>query len=174
MQDLIMSKHDSWVYLTAHSPLEDIVSAFPIGFPVLHPFPMLLRQTKRGSICPCWEFDLPRMSSQQIVYLASVFADMNDLEIEGMITNLKSEGAYLSYYWVESLECGPEGRARTAEIREFFAAHPDPLPSELLNFYQMQKEKWVEGNAQPEPEIFTSSLGGRLQWTPKTRQVNKL
>lgn len=169
-----MSKHDSWVYLTARSPFESITEQFSEGFPVRDPFPMVLQQTQGGSVIPCWTFDLVRMSSTQVVYLASVFAAVKNMEIEGAIANLHLEGAHLSYQWVERLECGPEGRARTAEIREFFAAHPDPLPDELLHFYDQQKQKWVEGNAQPEPELMVGEFMGRLQWTPNTKQINRL
>jgi hypothetical protein len=169
-----MAKHDSWVYLTCNSPFEDIIQTFPDGFPVRDPFPMVLQQTSHGSVVPCWTFDLDRMSSPQVVLVASVFAAVRDVEIETEIAKLHREGAHLSYRWVESLECGPEGRARTAEIREFFAAHPDPLPSELLRFYEAQKQTWVEGNARPETELMVSALKGRLQWTPRTRQINRI
>jgi hypothetical protein len=169
-----MSKHDSWVYLAAHSPFEDIAERFPEGFPVRDPFPMVLQQTRSGSVIPCWTFDLHRMSSTQVVLVASVFAGVRKMEIETAIANLRTEGAHLSYRWVESLECGPEGRARTSEIREFFAAYPDPLPSELLNFYETQKQKWVEGTAKPEPELMVGELMGRLQWTPATKPINRL
>ncbi len=169
-----MSKHDSWVYLTAHSPFKSIVERFSEGFPVRDPFPMVLQQAQSGSVIPCWTFDLARMSSNQVVYLASVFAEVKNVEIERAIAKLRTEGAHLSYRWVERLECGPEGRARTAEIREFFAAHPDPLPSELLRFYEQQKQTWVEGSARPEPELTVREFAGRLQWTPTTKQINRL
>jgi hypothetical protein len=148
-----MSKHDSWVYLTTHSPFQNISEKFSEGFPVRDPFPMVLQQTQSGSVIPCWTFDLNRMSSTQVVLVASVLAGVRNVEIEGAIAKLREEDVHLSYRWVERLECGPEGRARTAEIREFFAAHPDPCPSELLHFYEHQKQKWVEGNAKPEPEL---------------------
>jgi hypothetical protein len=169
----MMLKNDAWVYLTRHSPFDDIVTAFPKGFPVHHPFPTVLRQTKSDSVCPCWELDLSRMSSQQIVYLASVFANMKDLEIEGAIANLRSEGAYLSYYWFERLDYGSESWARTAEIREFFMVHPVPLSSELLSFYQEYKHKWVDGEAFKAPESWFKTMG-RLQWAPSTRSINQL
>jgi hypothetical protein len=169
-----MPKHDSWVFLVCNSPFENVVSLFLEGFPVRDPFPMVLQQIQDGSVIPCWELDLVRMSSRQVVYLAAVFAEARDLEIEGAITKLRTEGAHLSYRWVESLECGPEGRARTAEIREFFAAYPDPLPSQLLNFYKLQKQKWVEGNGRPKPELMVSEHRGRLQWTPQKRQINRI
>jgi hypothetical protein len=170
----MMGKHDSWVYLTCNSPFEDIIQTFPNGFPVRDPFPMVLQQTLHGSVVPCWTFDLVRMSSTQVVLVASVFAAVRDVEIETAIAKLHTEGAHLSYRWVESLECGPEGRARTAEIREFFAAHPEPLPSELLHFYKMQKQKWVEGHVKPELELMVSEYRGRLQWVPQKRQVNRI
>jgi hypothetical protein len=170
----MMAKHDSWVYLTCNSPFEDIIQTFPDGFPVRDPFPMVLQQTSHGSVVPCWTLDLNRMSSTQVVLVASVFAAVGDVEIETAIAKLHREGAHLSYRWVESLECGPEGRARTAEIREFFAAYPDPLPSQLLYFYKIQKQKWVEGNEKPEPELMVSEYKGRLQWVPQKREVNRI
>jgi hypothetical protein len=157
-----MSKHDSWVYLVRNSPFQDILETFSEGFPVRDPFPMVLQQTQSNSVIPCWTFDLDRMSSIQVVLLASVFAAQKKMDIEGAIANFYASGANLSCNWVERLECGPEGRARTAEIREFFAAHPDPSP-----------EKWVEGNAKPDAELFVGPLG-RLQWTPRTQQINRL
>jgi hypothetical protein len=169
-----MAKHDSWVYLTCNSPFEDIIQTFPNGFPVRDPFPMVLQQTSHGSVIPCWTFDLHRMTSTQVVLLASVFAKRKNIEIEVAIAQLRVEGAHLSYRWVESLECGPEGRARTAEIREFFSAHPDPLPAELMRFYETQKQKWVEGNANLEPELMVNNQMGRLQWTPTIKQMNRL
>jgi hypothetical protein len=141
----MMAKHDSWVYLTYNSPFENIIQIFPDGFPVRDPFPMVLQQTSHGSVVPCWTLDLNRMSSTQVVLVASVFAAARDVEIETAIAKLHREGAHLSYRWVESLECGPEGRARTAEIREFFAAHPDPLPSELLRFIRSPKANMGRG-----------------------------
>lgn len=169
-----MSKHDSWVYLTQNSPFQEIVEIFSEGFPVRDPFPMVLQQTQGGSVIPCWTFDLHRMSSHQVVLLASVFATHKQMEVEAAIIDFQSNGANLSCHWVERLECGPEGRARTAEIREFFAAYPDPSPAKLLTFYRRQKQKWVEGSAQPEAELFISQRPGRLQWTPRTQQVNRL
>lgn len=170
----MMAKHDSWIYLTDNSPLAGIILTFPEGFPVRDPFPMVLQQTTHGSVIPCWTFDLHRMSSTQVVLLASVFAKRKDIEIEAAIAQLSTKGAHLSYRWVESLECGPEGRARTAEIREFFAAHPDPSPTELLRFYEAQKQKWVEGNTQLEPELMVNNQMGRLQWIPSIKQTNRL
>jgi hypothetical protein len=90
------------------------------------------------------------------------------------IADFHVNGANLSYRWVDRLECGPEGRARTAEIREFFAAHPDPSPDKLLTFYRRQKQKWVEGSARPEAELFVEQLSGRLQWMPRAQQINRL
>ncbi|WP_404790509.1 hypothetical protein [Altericista sp. CCNU0014] len=168
-----MSKHDSWVYLIPNSPFQDILETFSEGFPVRDPFPMVLQQTQEGSVVPCWTFDLLRMSSPQVVLLASAFARAKKMEFEAAIADFRSNGANLSCHWVDRLECGPEGRARTAEIREFFAAHPDPSPEKLLTFYRRQKQKWVEGNAQPEAELFVGQLG-RLQWMPRTQQVNRL
>jgi hypothetical protein len=168
-----MSKHDSWVYLIPNSPFQNIVETFSEGFPVRDPFPMVLQQTQSGSVIPCWTFDLHRMSSNQVVLLASVFAAQKAMEVEAAIADFYTNGANLSCSWVDRLECGPEGRARTAEIREFFAAHPVPSPEKLLTFYRRQKLKWVEGSAQPEAELFVGQLG-RLQWMPKTQQVNRL
>jgi hypothetical protein len=167
-----MSKHDSWVYLIPNSPFQDIVESFSEGFPVRDPFPMVLQETQSGSVTPCWAFDLYRMSSTQVVLLASVFAKVMNVEIEGAIADFHANGANLSYRWVDRLECGPEGRARTAEIREFFAAHPDPSPDKLLTFYRRQKQKWVEGSARPDAELFVGQLLGRLQWLPRTQQIN--
>jgi hypothetical protein len=169
-----MLKHDSWVYLTPNSPFQNIEEIFSEGFPVRDPFPMVLQQTQSGSVIPYWAFDLYRMSSTQVVLLASVFAEVREVEIEGAIADFHSNGANLSYRWVDRLECGPEGRARTAEIREFFAAHPDPSPDKLLTFYRRQKQKWVEGSAQPEAELFVGQLSNRLQWMPRTQQINQL
>lgn len=169
-----MAKHDSWIYLTGNSPFEDIIPTFPDGFPVRDPFPMVLQQTSHGSVIPCWTFDLHRMSSTQVVLLASVFAKKKDVEIEAAIAKLRTEGAHLSYRWVERLECGPEGRARSAEIREFFAEHPDPSPAELLHFYEIQKQKWIDGNAQLTPELIVKKRMGRLQWSPSIKQTNRL
>jgi hypothetical protein len=163
-----MSKHDSWVFLTSRSPFKHITAQFSEGFPVRDPFPMVLQQTQSGAVVPCWTFDLDRMSSSQVVYIASVFAELKNVELEGTIAQLRTEGAHLSYQWVERLECGPEGRARTAEIREFFAAHPDPRPNELLRFYEHQKQKWVEGDAKPAPELMLGDLTGWLQSKPSS------
>ncbi|HEY9823827.1 MAG TPA: hypothetical protein V6D19_00140, partial [Stenomitos sp.] len=126
------------------------------------------------SVIPCWTLDLNRMSSKQVVMLASIFAEVKQVTLEQAIAKLHREGACLSYRWVESLECGPEGRARSAEIREFFALCPDPSPGELLGFYALQKEKWVEGDARPAPELFVQSPLGRLQWTPPSGSINRL
>jgi hypothetical protein len=168
-----MSKHDSWIYLIQNSPFHNIEEVFSEGFPVRDPFPMVLQQTQGGSVIPCWTFDLDRMSPTQVVLLASVFATQKKMEVEAAIAAFHANGANLSCCWVDRLECGPEGRARTAEIREFFAAHPDPSPEKLLAFYRQQKQKWVEGSAQPETELFVRRLG-RLQWMPSKSQVNRL
>jgi hypothetical protein len=170
----MMSKHDSWVYLIQNSPFQDIVETFSEGFPVRDPFPMVLQQTQSGSVIPCWTFDLDRMSSVQVVLLASIFATAKNVEVERAIADFHVNGANLSYRWVDRLECGPEGRARTAEIREFFGAHPDPSPDKLLRFYRRQKQKWVEGSARPETELFVRQLSGRLQWVPRAQQINRL
>jgi hypothetical protein len=170
----MMSKHDSWVYLIQNSPFQDIVETFSEGFPVRDPFPMVLQQTQSGSVIPCWTFDLDRMSSVQVVLLASIFATAKNVEVERAIADFHANGANLSYGWVDRLECGPEGRARTAEIREFFGAHPDPSPDKLLRFYRRQKQKWVEGSARPETELFVRQLSGRLQWVPRAQQINRL
>jgi hypothetical protein len=90
------------------------------------------------------------------------------------IADFHSNGANLSYRWVDRLECGPEGRARTAEIREFFAAHPDPSPDKLLRFYRRQTQKWVKGSARPEAELSVGKLSGGQQWMPRTQQINRL
>jgi hypothetical protein len=90
-----------------------------------------------------------------VLALAYVALDPNlEITAEDAIAEIRTKGMMIAHRWVGDLEGGPECRARNEELTEFIAAHPNPTPAQMAEFYQMQFDKWVEGDAVPEPELY--------------------
>ncbi len=149
-----MSKHDSKVFLVIHSPFQPILAGFIDGFPVRDPFPTAFVDGN-----PYWVIDLHRCTRHHLALLSTVYGKAEGWSTQKTCETIDQfDSMLIADQWVDILECGPEGRARLAEYREFLAWHPDPSEAELRAFFADQKLRWILGDAVPEPELMISSF----------------
>lgn len=148
-----MTKHDTWVFLKTPCPYDAIKPLFPRGFPCRDPFPMTAAQ---GEAIALWVIDIERLTPQQTYQIANVIAQKNNADIDEVMDEaIAARGFGLSDEWIENMEVGPEGYARTMELKEFLEAQPTvPTPKAkqaYREFVDSQIERWIDGDEIPPP-----------------------
>lgn len=150
-----MTDHDSWVTLAPGNPYESIMHLFHGVIPVRDPFPMIQQRLDNGDVASLWVIDLERLDDGQFDAIADVVSE--NLNVDPQL--IKDEAIVIGGYrldtkWVVGLEIGPEGYARTLEIREFTLNNPRKTRQAALAmqaFLQDQVERWIDGDEIPPP-----------------------
>lgn len=150
-----MTDHDSWVRIASGNPFEKILHLFPDGIPVRDPFPMEMGQTNTGEKNALWTIDLKRLDEDQEDAIAETIAIFKNATAQEVLDQAIAHGGFgLDYRWVIDLTVGPEGYARSLELREFLNNNP-PGPTRSLKvlkaFNQDQIERWIKGDEVPPP-----------------------
>ena len=150
-----MSKHDSWVGLRKSSPYEALLELFPQGFPVRDPFPMHTSRTTDGKKVALWTIEIDRLNGEQVRAIAYAIAHQKGADPIEVLDEAIALGSFgLDERWVESLEMGAEGYARTLELRNFMLTNPlitSGTSQAMADFMQSQVERWIEGDEVPPP-----------------------
>lgn len=150
-----MTKHDTWVKLKPDSPYEAILDLFPYGMiPMRDPFPLEWIIRDDGEQISFWIVDIERLASIQVNAIAQVIghyyrgADADIVSEEATVVG----GFSMSYEWIDSVTCGPEGFQRSKEVADFFETAPQPPSARAWReFYNSQRDRWVEGDELPPP-----------------------
>lgn len=150
-----MTDHDSWVQLHQNSPYEPIMDLFPGYIPVRDPFPMTTVKTPEGEVISLWTIDLERLDDSQVDAISETIALAKNADPEDVLDEAIASGGFsLDGRWVTNLEIGPEGYARTLELREFVLSHPvknRQAAQAMQDFLEDQLERWVNGDEIPPP-----------------------
>lgn len=151
-----MTHHDTWVFLKTPCPYDAIKPLFPRGFPMRDPFPMTMAQSEEEEIV-LWVIDIERLTPQQTYQIAYIIAQNSGADIDDVMDEaIAARGFGLSNEWIGNMEVGPEGYARTMELKQFLEAYPPaPLTPEskqaYLEFVTSQVERWIDGDEIPPP-----------------------
>lgn len=125
-----MTHHDTWVFLKTPCPYDAIKPLFPRGFPMRDPFPMTMAQSEEEEIV-LWVIDIERLTPQQTYQIAYIIAQNSGADIDDVMDEaIAARGFGLSNEWIGNMEVGPEGYARTMELKQFLEAYP-PAPLTL-------------------------------------------
>lgn len=179
-----MTDHDSWVTLAPGNPYELIIHLFPDGIPVRDPFPMNTLKTLEGKVISLWTIDLERLDDSQVDAICETISDLKGEHPEIILDDAISHGGFsLDSRWVAGLEIGPEGYARTLELREFTLNNPRKTRQAALAmqaFLQDQVERWIDGDEIPPPlpesidEVPEELRTSGLEQAIKKNKVNAL
>ncbi|OYD99865.1 hypothetical protein [Nostoc sp. 'Peltigera membranacea cyanobiont' 232] len=168
-----MTKHDTWVKLKPGNPYESILKLFPGGrIPVRDPFPMERVKTTDGEQLALWIIDLERLSSIQSSAIAKLIAHSSGADAIEVAVGVG--GFAMKHEWVDSMECGDEGIQRQKELADFFETAPQPPSARAYTeFYNSQRDRWIEGDEVPPPINSIEDVDPRLR-TPELEQHFKM
>ena len=171
-----MTKHDTWVRLKPGNPYEPILDLFPDGMiPMRDPFGIERVTGPDGKPVVLWIVDLERLSNIQANAIAVLIANHRGAQASEVANEAVARGGFaMNAEWVESMECGPEGFARSKELVDFLENAPQP-PSERAwrEFYNSQHDRWIEGNQEPPPINSIEDIDPRFR-TPENEQHWKM
>ncbi|MEH2137139.1 hypothetical protein [Nostoc sp.] len=171
-----MTKHDTWVKLKPGNPYESILKLFTGGrIPVRDPFPMERVKTTDGEQLALWIIDLERLSSIQSIAIAQLIADSSGADPTEVASGAVGVGGFaMKHQWVDSMECGDEGIQRQKELADFFETAPQPPSTRAYTeFYNSQRDRWIEGDEVPPPINSIEDVDPRLR-TPELEQALKM
>lgn len=148
-----MTKHDTWLFLKTPSPYDQIKELFPLGFPARDSFPMASATLPTGEKIALWVVDVNRLSTEQFAHLAFVIAQRFSVTIDEVADEALANGGFgLDHEWVEKMEIGAEGYARSCEWVQLLESHGGSPPlSAVRLFFKAQVQRWIEGDEMPPP-----------------------
>ena len=147
-----MTKHDTWIFLKTPSPYDPIKHLFPQGFPMRDPFPMLKGTSSDGSRAVLWVVDSSRLNDGQSAALLHLIASDWNASMEEVLEEATKNGGFgINQKWVENMEVGAEGYARTMELKAFLESEQPRSAQHLKEFNDAQLERWVNGDTNPPP-----------------------
>ncbi|MEH2074604.1 MAG: hypothetical protein V7K57_09460 [Nostoc sp.] len=171
-----MTKHDTWVKLKPGNPYESVLKLFPGGrIPMRDPFPMERVKTIDGEQLAVWIVDLERLSSVQSIAIAQVIAHSYGADATEVASEAVGFGGFaMKHEWVDSMECGDEGIQRQKELADFFETAPQPPSARAYReFYNSQRDRWIEGDEVPPPINSIDDVDPRLR-TPELEEAFKM
>lgn len=171
-----MTKHDTWVKLKPGNPYESVLDLFPEGkIPVRDPFPLERVATPDGEQVPLWIIDIERLSPIQINAIARLIAQRRGASLTEVQSEAVSLGGFgMADGWVEAMECDAEGFQRSKELADFFETAPQPPSARAWReFYNSQRDRWIEGDEVPPPINSIEDVDPRLR-TPELEQALKM
>ncbi|BAY86007.1 hypothetical protein NIES267_55130 [Calothrix parasitica NIES-267] len=147
-----MTKHDTWVTLKPDNPLSEIINLFPEQqIPMRDPFPMELVANGQDKAA-LFVIDLDRLSSIQATEITKIYARTLNASVDEIFGDaLTNKGFAINSVYVDKLFCGDEGYQRTREVADFYDRCPNPTLEQIEEFMQDQRNRWIDGNEQPQP-----------------------
>ncbi|MEH2151040.1 hypothetical protein [Nostoc sp.] len=171
-----MTKHDTWVKLKPGNPYESILGLFPGGrIPMRDPFPLERVTLADGEQVALWMVDLERLSSVQSIAIAQVIAHSFGADATEVAAEAVGFGGFaMKHEWVGFMWCGDEGIQRQKELADFFETAPQPPSAKAYReFYNNQRDRWIEGDEVPPPINSIEDVDPRLR-TPELEQALKM